>query len=355
MTVDWKPIEDLPPLKQSTSVRLLNERTEQWVKVREQLEAREMDKTPLEIWLSERNRSFAIGTGEVEGLYTLKRGITEQLITEGLHGIESSHTFEDIDRSTLQGLLADQEETLKTVFDMVKNDVPLSHYSIRGLHAKITEHQDTATGIDPFGRHTHMPLLKGQYKLRPNNPRRPDGEIHPYCPPEQTHGEMERLLTMHREHEKANVDMIAEAAWLHHRFAQIHPFQDGNGRIARLLMAYVFVKEGGFPPVVSPANRDQYIDALERADEGDLQLFVDFLADESSRSAVRAITIGDNIVRGVNRYIHANRGVTIDNQYFPPGTPEADGLHLPLETDIEEKEVTDKGRPKNDDDHSIDL
>jgi len=41
-----------------------------------------------------------------------------------------------------------------------------------------------------------------------------------------------------------------EAAWLHHRFVRIHPFQDGNGRMARLLMAYVFAGNREFPPVI---------------------------------------------------------------------------------------------------------
>ena len=41
-----------------------------------------------------------------------------------------------------------------------------------------------------------------------------------------------------------------EAAWLHHRFVQIHPFQDGNGRIARALSTLIFVKAGWFPLVV---------------------------------------------------------------------------------------------------------
>ena len=38
-------------------------------------------------WLEERARAFAIETGQIEGLYTLKRGITEQLIAEGLEGV----------------------------------------------------------------------------------------------------------------------------------------------------------------------------------------------------------------------------------------------------------------------------
>ena len=45
---------------------------------------------------------------------------------------------------------------------------------------------------------------------------------------------------LHRNHH--DVAPEVEAAWLHHRFTQIHPFQDGNGRIARALATLIFVK-----------------------------------------------------------------------------------------------------------------
>lgn len=122
MATHWKPIEDLTPIEPSGSLQLLREQTSPWNDIRNRLDDRQIDKTRLDIWLRERNCSFAIGTGEIEGLYTLKRGITEQLITRGLHGIQSSHTYENIDRTTLQGLLTDQAETLETVFDIVEND-----------------------------------------------------------------------------------------------------------------------------------------------------------------------------------------------------------------------------------------
>lgn len=49
----------------------------------------------------------------------------------------------------------------------------------------------------------------------------------------------------------------------HFRLAAIHPFADGNGRTARLLMNLILLR-GGYPPVaVRPADRKAYLDALE--------------------------------------------------------------------------------------------
>ena len=115
------------------------------------------------------------------------------------------------------------------------------------LRHGVIAHQETVEGIDSLGRIASIPLLRGAYKKLPNNPLRQDGTVHEYCPPEQVDSEMDRLIALHHQHQNNGVPPEVEAAWLHHRFAQIHPFQDGNGRIARALATLVLVKAGWFP------------------------------------------------------------------------------------------------------------
>jgi Fic family protein len=77
-----------------------------------------------------------------------------------------------------------------------------------------------------------------------------------------------------------------EAARLHHRFTQIHPFADGNGRMARALASLVFIKAGWFPLIIrrdDPQRR--YIEALEKADAGDLRRLIAIFV-ESQRAAL---------------------------------------------------------------------
>lgn len=65
-------------------------------------------------------------------------------------------------------------------------------------------------------------------------------------------------------------DPFPAAAWMHHRFEQIHPFEDGNGRAGRLLLNLFFVK-CGWPPVhILPGDRSTYLAALEAGNRGDL-------------------------------------------------------------------------------------
>lgn len=56
---------------------------------------------------------------------------------------------------------------------------------------------------------------------------------------------------------------------LHHRFECIHPFIDGNGRAGRLVLNLMLVRLGYPPVVIFKKQRDAYLRALQRADEGD--------------------------------------------------------------------------------------
>jgi len=71
---------------------------------------------------------------------------------------------------------------------------------------------------------------------------------------------------------------IEIAAVFHHRFVSIHPFDDGNGRVARLLMNVLLIKHGYPFTVVRNYDRRRYYDTLKKADSGDLKPFVNFIA-----------------------------------------------------------------------------
>jgi hypothetical protein len=100
---------------------------------------------------------------------------------------------------------------------------------------------------------------------------------------------MDQLVVWHREHTKNRVSPEVEAAWLHHRFVQIHPFQDGNGRVARTLATLVFLRAGWFPLVLTQANRKEYIAALEAADSGDLMCLVELFSKTATQTFGQAV------------------------------------------------------------------
>ncbi len=289
----WRPIDDLPDDWQDLADPGLHRLARRWAEVREGvgLDGAIRD-------FNERlKREWAIETGLIERVYTLTRGITEVLIERGLREelIPSSAT--DRDPALVFDMLQDHATAVDGLFDFVKRERRLSTSYIKELHSVLLAHQETASARDVFGRRVEMPLAKGAYKQRPNNPVRPDGLVHEYCPPEQAASEMDRLLAMHREHDERGIPPEVEAAWLHHRFAQIHPFQDGNGRVARALATLVTIRAGWFPLVVTDAGRGDYIDALESADAGDLRPLVRLFSGLQRRAFEGAMDIARDATR----------------------------------------------------------
>ena len=126
----WKPLTGMPPKAGTWGSARYVELAEQWRAARSALTEKGVERSILDTWLSCRRREFAIETGEIEGLYTLKRGITEQLIAEGLEGVTSAHTLENVEDATIRGLLKDQEAALELVFSTVKNEHPLAHHTL---------------------------------------------------------------------------------------------------------------------------------------------------------------------------------------------------------------------------------
>ena len=145
--------------------------------------------------------------------------------------------------------------------------------------------------MNPFGQWFDATLHPGAFKTLPNNPTRPDGVIHEYCPPVHVESELDCLLSWHAKY-TAQPDVyhpLLTAAWLHHCFAQIHLFPDGNGRITRALVAW-HLTEHDYPlMVVTRHDRNDYIEALEHADDGDLKPMAEFTSRLHRRAAQAAL------------------------------------------------------------------
>ena len=247
----WKPIEDLPDdwqkLASSELAGLFAVWKEQVIRLKD---------SPAYLEFQARlRREWAIETGIIEGLYDIDRGVTRTLIERGLHASLIAHGDANKPAAEIIPMLKDHENVVDGLFDFVGQQRQLSTSYIKHVHQALTTHQETAKGIDSLGQVIQIPLLRGDWKKWPNNPTRPDGKVHEFCPPEQTASEMDRLVEMHQRHLQEDVPPEVEAAWLHHRFTQIHPFQDGNGRVARALASLVFIRAGWFPFVVHRDNR----------------------------------------------------------------------------------------------------
>ena len=234
-------------------------------------------------------RRLSIETGILEQLYDLDRGTTEALVTAGFIEDLVARSSTDIEPARLVSILRDQEATIELVMDCVGQQRALTRGVVHEPHATLTRHQETTIAVDQSGKRCDIPLSRGAFKKQPNNPSRPDGVIHEYCPPEHVDAEVDRLVEWLANYR--DEDPLIVAAWAHHRFTQIHPYQDGNGRVARILTTLILLEADLLPLVIDRDLRSEYIDCLEKADFGDLGALASLFARLERNAILQALSI----------------------------------------------------------------
>ena len=290
---EWHPIAPLPDGLRSSRHEDLHSLLAVWAEERDSL----AQSSSLTRFNERLQREWAIETGIIERIYTLDRGVTRLLIERGIDASLIPHDATAEGSQFVADIINDHQSAVGWLFDVVSQGRPLSVGFIKELHALMTHRQEFAEGRDQFGRNAKTKLRHGEFKRRPNNPERSDGAgEHQYCPPEQVDSEMDHLVELYQGYEDEGVAPEVASAWLHHRFTQVHPFQDGNGRVARALASLVTIRGGMFPLVVrSDDDRDTYIRALEQADNGVLDGLVDQFAAIQRRQFVAALGISREI------------------------------------------------------------
>ena len=206
----------------------------------------------------------------VEG-NSLTLGETRSLI---LHGL-TAHGKPMRDHLDIKG----HDEAVKAVEEAVAGEHGLTEAFIRGLHAILLKEPYEVDAETPDGRPARRRIEIGAYKTAPNNVRTSTGEIYYFTPPEQVKPAMSNLIDWCEARKAAGEHPIVLAATFHYRFVRIHPFDDGNGRMARLLMNMILIRHGYTVAIVRQEERDRYIGELERADKAeDLAQFIDYIA-----------------------------------------------------------------------------
>jgi len=243
MRMVYQPITPYPKDSEALASTELKALRTVWLEHRTLLE----QSAVFQDFLKKLQREWAIETGIIERLYTWDRGVTETLIEQGIDTNLIAHQsgMRPEEARRVKAVIDDQLEIVEGLFSFVKGEQPLTEHFIRSLQATFTAHQDRVEAMTPEGQWIRVQLAKGSYKTLPNNPRREDGSVHLYCPPERVRDEMECLVRWYREQESRLAPEV-QAAWLHHRFTQIHPFQDGNGRVARALATWFFCEHSSF-------------------------------------------------------------------------------------------------------------
>jgi len=174
---------------------------------------------------------------------------------------------------------------------------PLSEQGIRNLNEILLVRPFWKEAITNDGQRTRRQIKVGQYKEHPNSVLLQNGEMFHYASPIDTPIQMKELIEWFRgEEEKKELDPVILAALLHYKFVLIHPFDDGNGRISRLLMNYVLLRNSLPPIIIKSEDKRNYLTALNRADAGDIEGFTQYIAEQ----LIWSLEISIKAARGEN-------------------------------------------------------
>ena len=202
---------------------------------------------------------FNYNSNHIEG-NTLTYGQTELLLLFGK--VVSESEMKDLEEMKahnvgLKMMLVEADERQR----------PLTETFIRQLHKVLLREDYTVSRTLPGGDVTSYTIHAGCYKTRPNSVITRYGDRFEYASPEETPALMNDLVAWYNEAEQSGeYTPIQLAALFHYRYIRIHPFEDGNGRIARLMVNYILSRHNYPMIVVRSRKKQNYLEALHKSD-----------------------------------------------------------------------------------------
>ena len=202
---------------------------------------------------------YNYNSNHIEG-NTLTYGQTELLLLFGkVSGEGDLKDFNDMKASQVGlKIMEEMAEERKT---------PLTETFIRQLHRTLIREDYTVYRSLPSGGQTSYTIHAGRYKTRPNSVITRYGDRFEYAFPEETPALMADLVEWYNKAEQSGRFTPVElAALFHYRYIRIHPFEDGNGRIARLMANYILARHGYPMIAVRSRKKNEYLEALHKTD-----------------------------------------------------------------------------------------
>ena len=240
-------------------------------------ERADVDRDVLEKALGTMMRTAALETGAIEGMYQVSRGITISIAEQ------AAEWQADLDSlgEGVSDYFSDHLEGLEYALDVATKRRPVTEVWTRDLHSVVCRHQSTLRVRTHVGDQVVVPLTHGEYKTSPNNVVLRDGSTHQYAAVDDVAPEMDRLVSALQSDVFDVAHPVLQSAYVHHAFTNVHPFADGNGRVARALASVYLLRSAGIPLVIFSDQRPTYFDVLEAADSGQPQAFVTFIEDRA--------------------------------------------------------------------------
>jgi prophage maintenance system killer protein len=178
---------------------------------------------------------FAVSSTAIEG-NTINLQQADRLLTENI--LPKNKTLREV---------YDLQNTKKVFFDLFKKKPKLSLEMIEKTHDGLLKNIDKRKGYRTYD----LRILGEPFKPSPG--RYVKADI--------------RLLLKWHDKNKKKIHPLALAILFHHKFENIHPFADGNGRTGRILMNLILLKNEYPPLIISETLREEYLQVMSKADQ----------------------------------------------------------------------------------------
>ena len=202
------------------------------------------------------------------------------------------------------------------LINLSKDERPITESDIRDLN-KITLKEPYFIQTETAdGNITRKEIIPGNYKTLPNHVRLRGGGMHKFANPENVPVRMAKTVkNIHDFIAAPDNDPSEFLANLHQDFIQTHPFDDGNGRVVRMLINYVCLKLGWPPIIIKDEKKSNYLAALEQADKGDISILIQLMRRELEWSVNKAIKAAkgeafaepDDILKEIDLFVRDNQ------------------------------------------------
>lgn len=253
----------------------LEEKTAQITKLKEKLDSLPVIKLEDEKRLWEKIRlDWNYNSNSIEGNTLTYNETKLLLIFEEISGDHAKREFDEMEA---------HDVAIHMVKEWAKDKVrDLTERDIRELNKIILVQPYWKDAITPDHQPTKRQIKVGEYKAQPNSVLLKSGETFEFTSPLETPLQMEALMKWYRDNEGEHPLILASQ--FHYKFIRIHPFDDGNGRVVRLLVNYILMKKGYPPIIIRSDEKEKYLLALHKADSGDIAAFDEYMAEQLIRS-----------------------------------------------------------------------
>ncbi|KAF9480867.1 Fic-domain-containing protein [Pholiota conissans] len=209
-------------------------------------------------------RKLAIETNHIESTFLITEESARDIVQRGVDNGDVRWCYESAlqDASKIRSILRDTLAACELLLPLVEDPAKLDSAALCRIHetlvesCRITESAYISPGVTRSTTRKTVIVASRAYSIQ-------------CCPFDQVDAELDVICNLAKQWTQTWRNPFATASWIHLILVRCHPFEDGNGRLTRLIASLPLMKHG-YPPIsIDLKQRPEYYDAINKAYTGD--------------------------------------------------------------------------------------